>query len=162
MPITKIVLNASPLILLVNCEMENILPAMFQNIVIPERVLKEISVSKHPDRCCHVLSKLHWLHKKSVTALPEIIQWDLGPGETDVISFAVKHHNVCPVVDDLQAKKCINALGLKSLGTGSLLILAKKNGLIDSVEQSLRRLQHAGLWISEPVIEMLKKRAGEN
>jgi predicted nucleic acid-binding protein len=47
------------------------------------------------------------------------------------------------------AKKCARSLGLSTLGAGSILILAKERGLIESVEQSLRTLQNAGLWISE-------------
>ena len=47
------------------------------------------------------------------------------------------------------------------MGTGTILILAKERGLIDSVEQSLRKLQDAGLWISESIIQLLKHKAGE-
>ena len=46
-------------------------------------------------------------------------------------------------------------------GTETILILAKEKGLIESVEKSLRKLQEAGLWVSEAVIQMLKVKAGE-
>jgi predicted nucleic acid-binding protein len=59
------------------------------------------------------------------------------------------------------AKKCARSLGLSTLGTGSILILAKERGLIESVEQSLRTLQNVGLWITESVIQILKEQAGE-
>ncbi len=38
MPASKIVLNASPLILLCNTELSFILPALFSEIVVPEAV----------------------------------------------------------------------------------------------------------------------------
>jgi len=47
------------------------------------------------------------------------------------------------------------------MGTGIILILAKERGLIESVEYSLRKLQNVGLWISEPIIQLLKHKAGE-
>ena len=53
------------------------------------------------------------------------------------------------------------SLGIQTIGTGSMLILAKERGLIDSVEHSLRKLQNAGLWISEPIITLLKEQAEE-
>ena len=59
------------------------------------------------------------------------------------------------------AKKCARSLGIQTMETGTILILAKEDGLIESVEQSLRKLQNAGLWISEPIIQMLKRKAGE-
>ena len=77
------------------------------------------------------------------------------------LSFAVNNNNYTPVLDDLLAKKCARSLGLQTLGTGTILILAKEQGLIESVEQSLRKLQNLGLWISEPIIQLLKRKAGE-
>ena len=59
------------------------------------------------------------------------------------------------------AKKCAKSLGIPTMGTGTILILAKENGLIISVEQALRKLQQVGLWISESVIQMLKQKANE-
>ncbi|MCI5142384.1 MAG: DUF3368 domain-containing protein, partial [Candidatus Electrothrix sp. ATG1] len=82
-------------------------------------------------------------------------------GETAVLSFAAEHPEFTPVLDDMAAKKCAASLGLSTLGTGSLMILAKDHGLTDSVEQAMLRLRSAGLWISDTVIELLKKQAGE-
>jgi len=61
----------------------------------------------------------------------------------------------------MQAKKCAQSLGIPTIGTGTILILAKEYGLIESVEQSLCKLQNVGLWISEPIIQLLKRKAGE-
>lgn len=59
------------------------------------------------------------------------------------------------------AKRCAQSLDIATLGTGSILILAKAQGLITSIEETLRTLQNAGLWISEAIIQMLKEQAGE-
>jgi predicted nucleic acid-binding protein len=42
-----------------------------------------------------------------------------------------------------------------------MLVLAKENGLIDSVEKSLIKLRSSGMWISDHIIELLKEKAGE-
>ncbi len=161
MPVEKIVLNASPLILLCNGELDFILPKMFTEIIVPEAVWQEIVSGSHLDRAAQLLPELVWLKKESVVPVPEIIRWDLGVGETEVLSFAAKHSDYTPVVDDMLAKKCARALGIETMGTGAILILAKEQGLIESVEQSLRKLQNVGLWISEPIIQLLKRKAGE-
>lgn len=113
------------------------------------------------DRAAQVLPSLSWLRRVPSRALAEVIRWDLGMGETEVLSFARLNSDYTPVVDDLLAKKCAHSLGIPTIGTGTVLILAKEQRLIASVEQALRHLQEAGLWISESVIEMLKRQAGE-
>ncbi len=161
MPVEKIVLNASPLILLCNSELAFILPELFSDIVIPEAVWLEIFAGPHFDQAARMLPELSWVSKEEIRPMPAVMRWDLGAGETEVISFALKHRGYTPVLDDMLAKKCARSLGLQTMGSGTILILAKEHGLIASVEQSLRKLQNAGLWISESVIQMLKRKAEE-
>jgi predicted nucleic acid-binding protein len=161
MPVEKIVLNASPLILLCNSELSFVLPELFPQIVVPEAVWQEIVSGSHRDRAAQMVPGLDWLKKERIVSVPDVIRWDLGIGETEVISFALKHPTYTPVLDDMLAKKCTWSLGVKTIGTGTILILAKERGLIESVEQSLRKLRNAGLWISEPIIQMIKHKAGE-
>jgi len=161
MPVEKIVLNASPLILLCNSGLVFILPELFTKIVVPDAVWQEIVGGPHVDRAAQMLPGLGWLKKESVNSVLDVIRWDLGMGETQVLSFAIKHSDYTPVLDDMLAKKCARSLGVQTMGTGTVLILAKERGLIESVEQSLRKLQNVGLWISEPIIQLLKHRAGE-
>lgn len=161
MPVEKIVLNASPLILLCNGELFFVLPELFPEIVVPEAVWDEIVNGPHLDMAAQMLPQLDWLKKEPVNLVPDVVRWDLGMGETAVLSFALKNNGYTPVMDDMLAKRCARSLDIPTLGTGSILILAKERGLIDSVEKSLRKLQSVGLWISEPIVQMLKRQAGE-
>jgi predicted nucleic acid-binding protein len=161
MLVEKIVLNASPLILLCNGELDFVLPELFTEIIVPEAVWQEIAGGSHLDRAAQLLPELTWLKKESIVPVPDVVRWDLGMGETEVLSFAISHSDCTPVLDDLLAKKCARSLGIETIGTGTILILAKEQGLIESVEQSLRTLQNVGLWISEPIIQLLKDKAGE-
>jgi predicted nucleic acid-binding protein len=161
MPAPKIILNASPLILLCNGELEFILPAVFAEIVAPTAVWREITAGPAADRAAQLLPQLDWIRQESVEPALAVIQWDLGVGETEVLSFALKNRGYTPALDDMLAKKCARSLDIPTMGTGSILILAKEHGLINSVEDCLRRLQRIGLWISEPVIQMIKEQAGE-
>ena len=161
MPVEKIVLNASPLILLCNCELDFMLPELFPEIIVPEGVWREITSGSHLDRAAKVLPELSWLNRKDVSPVADVVRWDLGAGETEVLSFAIHDNNYTPVLDDMLAKKCAKSLGLQTMGTGTILLIAKEHGLIQSVEQSLCKLQHVGLWISEPIIQLLKDKAGE-
>ena len=48
------------------------------------------------------------------------------------------------------------------LGTGGLLVLAKRRGLIESVGEAIAKLQGAGLWLSDELVRLLKAQAGED
>ena len=161
MLVDKIVINASPLILLCNSDLSFVLPELFPEIIVPDAVWEEILNGSHLDLAAKMLPKLDWLKRAHITPSSDILRWDLGMGETDVLSFSLKNSDYTPVLDDMAAKKCAWSLGMPTMGTGTILILAKENGLIESVEESLAKLQYAGLWISESVIQMLKAKAGE-
>jgi len=161
MPLMNVVLNASPLILLCNSNLVFILPEMFTEIVVPHAVWQEVINGPRIDRAAQMLPGLDWLRQMRVIPAPSVVRWDLGAGETEVLSFALEQPAYTPVLDDLLAKKCARSLGISTLGTGAILILAKERGLIESVEGALRQLQSIGLWISEPIIQLLKHKAGE-
>ena len=161
MRVDKVVVNASPLILLFKTELSHILPALFSEILVPEAVPEEVSEKYKHDKAAKLLNATDWVKFVDVPPRLEIVRWDLGPGETSVLSHSISFQEYRPLVDDAAAKKCAVAHGISTLGTGSTLILAKENGLIESVGKSLEKLRLAGLWISYPIIQMLKNKAGE-
>lgn len=92
---------------------------------------------------------------------PVITAWNLGAGEAEVLSLALAHPGSRAMVDDAAARACARTLGIKTLGTGGALVLAKRGGVITSVSASLQSLRDAGLWMSDEVVRLLKQQAGE-
>ncbi len=72
-----------------------------------------------------------------------------------MLSFALQHPGYIAVIDDRQARRCAHVFNLAILGTAAVVVLARRRGLIDSTESALRRLQDAGLWLSEVLITRL-------
>jgi predicted nucleic acid-binding protein len=162
MQIEKIVINASPLILLFKSHFEWLLPKLFNEIIIPEAVWDE--VSRGEDIASHKLYdyELEWITRGLVQIPEEILIWNLGDGESEVLSWARNNEKKYrAVIDDRAARNCAKTLGIPTLGTGGILVLAKKRGLISSVGDTLNRLQNVGLYISDDIIELLKKQANE-
>ncbi len=87
--------------------------------------------------------------------------WDLGCGESQVVAYALAQPRCRPLLDDAEGKACALAFGLKPLGTGGLLILAKKAGLLPAVGPVLREIRDQGLWISDSVMQTILHMAGE-
>jgi hypothetical protein len=46
------------------------------------------------------------IQESSSTTHPLIAAWDLGQGESEVLTLALEKDGACVVLDDLQARKC--------------------------------------------------------
>lgn len=81
--------------------------------------------------------------------------WNLGGGETEVLSFAFENGSeYIALLDDRAARKCAETLGIKTLGTVGILILAKKRGLIEDISLELEKIKNAGLWLSDEIVNV--------
>ena len=161
MRIEKVVVNSSPLIVLFRSGQADLLPRLFKEIVVPEQVYAEILAGGEDDAAKTALPLTEWVTRKKVEITLPVAAWNLGNGESAVFSHAVKASGYRAVVDDLAARRCARAFGIQTLGTGGLLVLAKRRGLIVSVGERVKRLRDAGLYLSETIVQLLISQAGE-
>ena len=161
MPIDKIVINASPLILLFKSNLESILPQLFTEIIVPEAVWDEVLRGGGIASQKLQSYESNWITRGSIKISDEVLIWNLGDGESEVLSWAYNNKDFRAVIDDRAARNCAKTLAIQTLGTGGILVLAKKRNLIKSVGEALEKLQNVGLYISDEIIEMLKQQAGE-
>ena len=161
MPIEKVIVNASPIIVLFKSHLENILPLLFQKIMMPTTVYDEITLYAPYDRAALNLPGADWYNKVEVTNDEKIIAWDLGKGESSVLSFALNNPEYRAVIDDKAARKCARTYNIFTLGTGSILVLAKRISIIPSIEEAIQKVKDSGLWISDEIAHLLIKQADE-
>lgn len=145
MRIEKVVINASPFILLCKSGLAEFLPQLFAEVCMPERVSTEIIAGN--DIAAEKLYEFEekWCVRVLAKVSEEVLIWNLGDGETDVLSWALMSKNYTALIDDRAARRCAETLNIKTLGTGGILVLAKERGLIKSVSPALQKLQNAGL-----------------
>lgn len=160
MQVDRVVVNASPLIVLFKGGQADLLPKLFREILVPQAVWEEVTAPKE-DVAAKQLPKATWANPVDVAVEAAIAAWDLGAGESAVLSFALQNPTYRTMIDDAAARRCARTLGITTLGTGDAIVLAKQRGIIPSAGDRLRRLQDAGLWLSEEVIALLKQKAGE-
>ena len=162
MSVNKVVINASPLIVLFKSQQAFLLPLLFPEILVPEAVWEEVTGSKQSDKAAQQLPQATWAKRvTTVTVNPQIAAWDLGAGESEVLSLALEHPGYYALVDDRAARRCGRTFGIPTLGTGATLILAKQQGLITSVTEAIQAVRDAGLWLSDDLVQLLKQQAGE-
>ena len=164
MRIDAVVINASPLITLFRSGQADLLPRLFTHIVVPEAVWHEVVLDEWEewaDRAARELSKQSWPVRAEVTSSPRVAAWELGAGETAVLSHALANPPLRAMIDDMDARRCAKTLNIPMLGTGGLLVLAKRRGLLPSVSEGIAKLRDAGLWLSDEIVQILKTQAGE-
>jgi predicted nucleic acid-binding protein len=158
-----LIFNASPLIILAKSGLLDCFINLSNDAWIPQAVADEVSRVKNPDdpaRC--------WLAGNSAIVHPLtpisrfVTAWDLGDGESAVISLAAAKPESIAVLDDLAARRCAQAMDLRMIGTIGLILMAKQAGLIESATHALEAVTAAGLFISSRHLDAIRIQAGES
>jgi predicted nucleic acid-binding protein len=156
------VLNASPLIVLARAGLEDLLSKLPEQVVLPQAVETEIQAGPAGDPARLALAA----GKFSLVDAPlreEILTWDLGRGETAVLSYALSNPGWIAILDDRAARTCARSYSIPCKGTLAVVIQAKQEGEIDSAASVMRSLQAAGFRLDETVVrQALKQTVGED
>jgi len=155
------VLNASPLIVLARVGQEHLFQALADEIAIPRAVTEEIEAGPPGDPARQAVAGGRFPVVDTEPSL-EILAWDLGMGETAVLSLALAEPGWTVILDDAAARNCARSFGLSLKGTLAIVILAKQRGLVSSAADVLRSLLAIGFRLDEQVIrEALSRTVGE-
>jgi len=156
------VVNASPVILLGEIGYLNLLTELSRTLVIPEAVGVEIHAGPQEDVAQRWLeAEGHAYLRQSAPVDTAIAGWDLGAGESAVLTWARQHPEYEAVLDDRAARNCAVALGIPVRGTLGVLLLAKREGLLDQVQPAFAALVKAGLRIAPEILQAALRLAGE-
>ena len=154
-----IVSNASPLIVLLKINKSSILKKLFEKIVIPDAVYKEITAKEH-DKL--VFDKLKWVETRRVrkTEMINLLEKLINKGEAEAIILA-KELNATLLIDDAKARKYAKLLNIEVIGTLGLLKMAKKRGLVQSVRKVIDDMLTEGYYIENRLVRKILKDVGE-
>ena len=155
-----IVSNASPLIVLLKINKLSILKELFEKIIIPEAVYKEIT-AKEPDKL--IFDKTGWIKTRSVTniEMTTLLEKLVNTGEAEAIVLA-KELKITLLIDDAKARKYAMLLNIELIGTLGLLKIAKKNGLVQSVRKVIEDMLAEGYYIEDKLVRKILKDVGES
>lgn len=154
--------NASPVIALARVGQVELLTRLPKRTVMPRPVMEELLRAPEEDSARRAAQS--GLFKIIETPPPpsEILAWDLGPGETAVLSYVFAHRKWIAVLDDGAARRCARSLSLSVTGTLAIILLAKQCGLIDSAAKVLYDLRDADFRLDDTLIrEALARTVGE-
>lgn len=158
----KWVINASPIIALARVGQVELLLHLPQQSILPQAVKEELLHAPEGDPARRAVESGLFEIVEIVSPPPEILAWDLGKGETAVLSYALSNPDWVAVLDDNAARRCARSLSITLTGTLSVVILAKQFGLIESAAQVLQALRSNEFRLDDKVIRnALKRTVGE-
>lgn len=155
-----LVSNTGPLIALSLVNRLDILPKLYEKVVIPEEVKAELLASEHERRR---LSLPAWVHVKKLSSRPDpLLAATLDKGEAAVIHLA-RHLTADEVlIDERKGRKVARAVyDLNVVGTAGILVRAKQIGLVDNVRDLLQEMKALGYWIHEDIVSAAANAANE-
>ncbi|MEW6285541.1 MAG: DUF3368 domain-containing protein [Chloroflexota bacterium] len=155
------VLNASPLIVMGKIGEIDLFAAIAQEVAVPAAVAEEIKAGPENDAARLAIEAGKFPIVETPVTSAELLAWDLGAGETSVISFALNNPGWTAILDDAAARKCAGSFGVRVKGSLAVIVLAKRRGLIPSAKQLLQALQAAGLHLDEKLISQILMTVGE-
>jgi len=149
-------------ILLSKVEAFRLLVQIPDRLVVSRGVLSEVASAGPGDPGTKALMETSAYQLVDVQAVhPNVAGWDLGRGESEVLSWTMAHRGAVAVLDDRQARAAARNLGVRTIGALGVVVRAKRAGRVASAAVLLERLLGAGLWLSAALVEEAVRLAGE-
>lgn len=148
------IVDASALISLAQIDLLALLATVFETVVVPEGVAREVqpSLGALPSWISVAPAPMHW---------PQCAN-RLGLGERHVLGMATHRPGATLVLDDRRARRCGAEMGHVIRGSAGLLVDAKRAGAISEVAPLLLRMVSSGAYIGAKTQQRILLEAGES
>lgn len=157
------VVNASPLIVLARIRQEALLLSLAEQVVVPRAVAVEIEAGPSQDEARQALDSGRFTIVDTPPPPPELLAWDLGSGETAVLSLAMTEKKWTAILDDAAARRCAHGFSVSLKGTLAVVLLARQRDLVPSAAGVMQALIGVGFRIDKDLlIKTLAQTVGES
>lgn len=157
-----IVADSSPLISLAIIAQLELLPQLYQRILLPTAVWDEVTIQGVGLPGAQAVSQLTWLEIQAPEALIlEPLSILVDRGEAEAIALAQSTPDSTVLLDDAQARRVAERLGIRRIGTLGILPKAKKAGLIVELKVYIEQLGTNGIYIRPSLIDAVLRDVGE-
>jgi len=162
MPDRVIIADSSPLIALAIADSLKLLPLLYTRILLPPAVWHEVTVAGADMPGADIVHQTEWLEvvkPYSPTVVPLSILVDKG--EAEAIALAQNLPDASLLLDDAQARRLAQRLGLPHIGTLGIMRRAKRAGLIEQVAPLIERLERHGIYVGAKLVDAILRDVGE-
>ena len=152
-----VIADTSPLNYLIRIAHIEILPQLYDRIVIPPSVLVELGSAGAPDAVRRWIQQPPaWLEIQAPRQTPDValLEAKLGSGEQEAILLAQEVNADEMIIDELRGRREAARRQIRVTGTIGVLRAAAKIGLLD-LQQALERLRRTNFRIDKQFLDHL-------
>jgi predicted nucleic acid-binding protein len=154
-----VIADTSPLSYLIRIGEIEVVPQLYQQVVIPTMVCNELK-NRHAPQAVRtwIASPPAWLEIRMPKLEPdaELMSAELDAGERDAILLALELGADELIIDDLDGRREAERRKLHFVGTLGVLRLAARKRLLD-LRDALTRLRQTNFYISQELIDRLQQ-----
>lgn len=160
-----VVADAGPLIGMARIGRLSLLQSLYGSVVIPPRVFEELKISSDRPGAKAISEAIHsgWIKIAELKSPSSstILRLLLDAGEAEAIQLAMEQKARLLHIDDKKGRKTAKSRGIHVIGTGGVLITAKKARLLVEISPILKELASAGYRLSPALCERIIELADE-
>ena len=163
MQVEQPVINASPLIFLASVNgLEWIAKLASNPVTVPLAVRHEVAAGEGGAAIVTLIESDSRFYVAADVPVPgEIVAWDLGAGESQVLAHSLRQTGLTALLDDKAARDCAKSLNLHVLGTLGIVMIAKQRGWIGRVQPVVAHLRATGMFLSDVLVGEVLREMGE-
>ena len=125
-----VIVNTSPLQYIYQLGQIDLIPKLFGRIITPDVVVMELAAGRRLGIPLPAPETFSWVSLRSpASPAGALLAWDLGAGESAVLSLALEHPGSWVVLDDKLARQAAIHLNIPLLGTAGILLRASRPGM---------------------------------
>ena len=155
-----VVADTTPLNYLILMGEDRMLGTLYGRVLVPKAVLTEMLADGAPDEVkAWASAPPTWTEVADSGVMDSSLPQQLGAGEREAISLALRIHADVLLMDDQPGRVAAEARGLVVSGTLSVLLQAARLGFID-FEQGISEIKRLGFRMSVEVEARMRALAG--
>ncbi|ACV64725.1 conserved hypothetical protein [Desulfofarcimen acetoxidans DSM 771] len=159
----KAVINSSPLISLSLVGQIELLPKLYEEIIIPKSVYNEVIVKgkgKTGSDKLEIFNRFTILEAGN-RVVKDTIMLELDEGEAEVIAIAKEKRIQNVIIDEFAGRQYASLLGLKVTGVLGILLTGKKLGFVEEIRSLMDLMIIHNRYISRKLYLTVLRKAEE-
>jgi len=154
-----VVSNTGPLIALASIGQFGLLRRLLGEILIPPAVRAEVQ----DEASVAALTAADWIVVQPAQDMlaVQLLREELGTGESEAMILARERDAFLVLIDERAATRKARAIGLQTLGTLGVLLMAKGKGWLAGLKPLLDDLRRAGFRMGNDLYRQVLDSAGE-
>ncbi len=156
----RLVADTGPLIALARLELLELLPELFQQVFLTPTVLAECEAKPDCGEGARIRAAVDMGRLELLAPREALPIWGIDPGEASAIALVLEQ-SAGVLMDDKAGRGVATRLGVKSIGSAGVLVLAKRRGRLVGVRSHLEALIASGYFLGANVVSEAMRMAGE-